>query len=266
MPSLPAAVQAATCLALSCLTTNPAGASLLEPGDASWALLHTTPEQAGDLIYRGATFPQKGAGPEPLFRYERRVAAVPGGWVATHLTRDASQTLVIAESAQVNPAQQLQSYTVQNWQLGYRGAVQVSGDGRKLRYRLEHNGVQSTAEEAIEAPAVSGPSLFAFILAHRAELAAGQTLRVRFIAMKEKQTYGLHIRLESATPEREAYAITAGHWLLRAFIAPMRVTLDARSRTWLRYEGRVPPMQNTGGRWTALDARVDYSPVAQTYR
>jgi len=67
---------------------------------------------AGELIYRGATFAQTSPGPEPLFRYERRLASTPTGLQATHLTRDPAQKLVIAESAQFNAAYQLQRFTV----------------------------------------------------------------------------------------------------------------------------------------------------------
>jgi hypothetical protein len=201
-----------------------------------------------------------------LFRYERRLATTSTGLQAAHLTRDPAQKLVIAETAQFNQAYQLKRFTVQNQQLGYSGVVEVSGDGQRLKYTLNDNGVVSTAEEKIDQPAVSGPTLFGFILAHEAELAKGKTIPVRFVVLKEKQTYGLDIRLASVPSGQVIYSITPSSMIIRLLIAPMRVVLDANNKTVVRYEGRVPPMQTVGGKLIDLDARVDYITVAPTYR
>jgi hypothetical protein len=266
MNTLHAVANATAFVALLIGAASPAQAELDGPSEVRLAALSATPAQAGELIYRGATFAQKLAGPEPLFRYERRLNTVPTGFEATHLTRDPAQQLVVAESAQFNAVYHLQRFSVQNQQLGYSGLVQVSSDGRHLRYGLNDKGVVSTAEESIDVPAVSGPSLFGFILAHGPELAAGKTIPVRFIVMKEKQTYGFDIRQEWATKGQVMYSITASSWLVRPFVATMRVTFDVGNKSWVRYEGRVPPMQTIAGKLAELDARVDYTAVALTYR
>jgi hypothetical protein len=49
-------------------------------------------------------------------------------------------------------------------------------------------------------------------------------------------------------------------------IAPLRVEFDSASRNARRYEGRVPPMEAVGGKLKDLDARVDYTMVATSYR
>lgn len=222
----------------------------------------------GELVYQGETFAQKhsGATPAALFRYERRVRTTPTGLEATHLTRDTAKQMVVTESAQFNTHYRLQRFAVDNRQLDYRGSVQVSSDGRRLSYRLNDRGTVSTAEESISLPAVSGPSLFGFILAHEQELAAGKTIQVRFIVMKKKQTYGLDIRQESATDGQVVYAITASSWLVRPLLSTMRATFDRTHKNWVRYEGRVPPMQTIAGKLADLDARVEYTAVAAAYR
>ena len=266
MKPLHTIANATALVALFLLAASQVHAEMDAPSAARLAALSATPALAGELIYQGATFAQKPAGADPLFRYERRLTTTPAGLEAAHLTRDPAQKLVVAESAQFNAAYQLQRFTVQNQQLGYSGAVQVSSDGRQLRYTLNDNGVVSTAEETIDLPAVSGPSLFGFILAHGAELGAGKTIPVRFIVMKEKQTYGFDIRQESAAKGQVVYSITPSSWLIRPFLATMRATWDVGSKTWVRYEGRVPPMQTVAGKLVDLDARVDYTKVAATYR
>lgn len=248
------------------LEASSARAELNAPSAARLAALSATPALAGKLIYRGATFAQNTAGSEPLFRYERRLSTTPTALEAAHLTRNPAQELIIAEVAQFNAAYQLQRFTAQNQQLGYSAEVLVSGDGRRLQYSLNDNGVVSAAEETIDQPAVSGPSLFGFILAHGAELEAGKTVPARFISLKEKRTYGLDIFLESSAKGQAVYAITLSNWVLRPFIGTMRVVVDVNSKTVVRYEGRVPPMQTVAGKLVDLDARVDYTTVTATYR
>ncbi len=258
--------MAIACVALLQFAAGPARAALDAPSAAQLQALSANPAQAGDLIYRGATYALGATGGEPLFRYERRTTTTPTGLEAAHLTRDPAQTLIIAESAQFNTRYELQRFTVQNQQLGYSGAVQVSADGQRLQYSLNDNGTLSTAEEKIDGPALTGPSTFGFILAHWVELTAGKTLPVRFIVLKEKTSYGFDIRAEPVANGLASFTLTPSNWLIRRFIAPLRVVLDASSKTVVRYEGRVPPMQSVAGKWVDLDARVDYTTVAARYR
>lgn len=259
----PSAIAAVVLLLLA---ASQADAALDAASAAQLLALDTLPAQAGELIYRGATFAQNASGGQPLFRYERRIATTPTGLQAAHLTRDPAQKLVIAESAQFDTRYALQRFTVQNQQLGYSGEVQVSADGRRLKYKLSDNGSLSNAEEKIDAPALTGPSTFGFILAHWSELAAGKTLPVRFVVLKEKTSYGLNIRAEQFANGQATFVLTPSSWVIRRFIAPLRVVFDTNDMTVVRYEGRVPPMQSVAEKWVDLDARVDYTPVAASYR
>lgn len=243
-----------------------ARAELDAPSLARLQTFNTTPEVAGELVYQGRTFARDSTQAEPLFRYERRIREAPPWTVATHLTRDASHKLVIAEEARVDAAYQLQGFSAQNLQLGYSGTVQVSHDGKQLQYSLVDNGVVSTAQETIDQPAVSGPSLFGFILAHTKTLESGQTVPVRFVVLKDKRSYGLDIRKEPSSTGPGVYAISASSWWLRPWIAPMRLTVDRQRGTIVRYEGRVPPMRSVAGQLVDLDARVEYTPIAPTFR
>ncbi|MGQ0709945.1 MAG: hypothetical protein ACT4NV_09385 [Rhodoferax sp.] len=258
--------RAAACAALLWMLACPARAALDAPAQVRLQALGAAPSLAGELIYQGRTFALDASGPEPLFHYERRVLVTPLALIATHLTREPTQRLVIAEEAQYSPGYRLQRFSAYNLQLGYSGVAQLSPDGRRVRYSVNDKGVASTAEESIEHPAVSGPSLFGFILAHAAELATGRTVPVRFIVLKDKRSYGLDIRQESATPEQVVYSISASQWWLRPFLASMRLVVDADRRSIVRYEGRVPPMRTVTGTLADLDARVEYTPVAAAYR
>ena len=49
-------------------------------------------------------------------------------------------------------------------------------------------------------------------------------------------------------------------------IAPLRVVFDASTKTAVRYEGRVPPMESVSGKLKDLDARVKYTSTSPAYR
>jgi len=228
--------------------------------------LEQTPAAAGELIYQGDTYALVGSGEQPLFRYERRVIAAADGLTATHLTRNPQDQLIVVESAQVSPGYALQRFTTVNQQSDFSGSVEVSADARQLHYSLLEQGEASSADEAVDVPVISGPSMHGFILMHWDTLKAGSSLPVRFIVLREKQTYGFDIRFEQEAEGQTTFALTPSNWLIRLAIQPLRVVFDTSSKTVVRYEGRVPPMQEIDGELQDLDARVEYVAITPSYR
>lgn len=253
-------------LTLLLLAAGPARAALDSASISRLQALEAQPELAGTLIYRGTTYALAEPDGQPLFRYERRVVIGPTGLTAAHLTRHPEGQLLIAETAQASDDYQLQRFTAQDRQSGFSGAVEVSRDGRTLHYLLNDNGAISRAEESIDAPPVTGPTLHGFILQHWAQLQDGQELAIRFIVLKEKQTYGFTVRLEQHSASESSFTITPSNRLIRWFMAPLRVVFDTPRKTVLRYAGRVPPMHEIDGSLHDLDAHVAYEPVATHYR
>ncbi|QDL56494.1 hypothetical protein [Rhodoferax aquaticus] len=221
---------------------------------------------AGALVYRGDTFAQRTPAGDPLYRYERRVLAVSNGLSASHITRDPAGRVIIVESAQVSPSYALRSFVATNQQAGFSGRVQISSDGRRVNYELNDNGKLSQASEEVTDPVVSGPSMFGFILKHWEPLVAGAKVPVRMLVLRDKTTYGFDVKLEKQDSGQTAFTITPSSFLIRMAIAPLRVVFDTSSKTAVRYEGRVPPMQNVSGKLKDLDARVEYTTLAPTYR
>ena len=66
-------------------------------------------------------------------------------------------------------------------------------------------------------------------------------------------------------PETEE-SHSADNFFIRLAIAPLRVVFDANTKTAVRYEGRVPPMENVSGKLKDLDARVEYTSITPAYR
>ena len=228
--------------------------------------LQVSAEAAGTLVYRGNTFTQRAPAGAPLFRYERRVLTSPNGLTASNITRDPAGRVIILESAQVSPNQETQRFEATNQQSGFTGSVQISKGGRHLKYELNDNGKLSTASEDVVDPVVSGPSMFGFILKNWDPLMAGATLPVRMLVLKEKTTYGFDVKFEKQINGQALFTLTPSSLLIRLAIAPLRVVFDANTKTAVRYEGRVPPMENVSGKLKDLDARVEYTSISAVYR
>ena len=106
-----------------------------------------------------------------------------------------------------------------------------------------------------------------FVLNHWEELSAGKGLAVRMIVMTKKTTYGFIVRRAAAREDGLAtFSITPDSLLVRLVVAPLAVSFDPATRHVVRYEGRVPPQREVGGRLEDLDAIVDYSMLAPAYR
>ena len=255
--------------ALAALLMSASGlshAQLDAAGNAQLAQQRQSPDSAGVLIYRGTTFLRKAPTAEPLFHYERRVGTTSRGLSASHATSDPRGELLIVETAEYSPSYALQRFDVANKQGGFSGSVLVSADGHHLDYIVNDNGRVSSAKEDVREPVVTGPSMFGFILKNWDFLKAGNTIGVRMVVLREKTTYGFDVRFEQETNGQTSFSIVPSSFIIRMAIAPLRVVFDSTSRNVRRYEGRVPPMETAAGKLKDLDARVDYTMVASSYR
>ena len=174
--------------------------------------------------------------------------------------------VIIAESALISPDYEIQRFEATNQQSGVTGSVQISKGGRHLEYELNDNGKISTASEDVSDLVVSGPSLFGFILKNWDQLVAGISLPVRMLVLKDKTTYGFDLKFEKLANGHASFTLTPSNFLIRMAIAPLRVVFDTNTKTAVRYEGRVPPMENVSGKLKDLDARVEYTSITPAYR
>lgn len=253
-------------MAACMLTATLSHAQLGQAALARLAALQASPESAGALVYRGATFAQRAPAGDPLYRYERRVLPVADGLNASHLTSDPAGRVIIVESATLSAHHALQRFEAVNQQAGLAGWAQLSPDGRHLTYELNDNGKISTATEEVSDPVISGPSMFGFILKHWESLRGGASLPVRMLVLKDTTTYGFEVKHEKQANGHTSFTVTPTSFLIRMAVAPLRVVFDTNTRTPVRYEGRVPPMEHAAGKLKDLDARVEYTAITPAYR
>ena len=222
-------------------------AFLLAAGCAQAPLAMPTVPDGGTRIYTGEVLDSQGV---PMFRYTRSSTE---HW-SIHRSFDAdTNALVVAQAARHDHAYTLRQYVEDHVQLGLRSVVSSPApdhleyttlDGHRVRHRTER----------IDAPAVTGPTLFGFILTHWDRLARGEALEVRFVVAERRRSYRFVLRMREPADGRTTVEMRPRSWILRRSIAPIRMHFDPRTRSILAYEGRIPPRK--GGR--PVDARVEY--------
>lgn len=131
----------------------------------------------GGFIYIGKVFPLREPASAPTYVDERRVEDRGDTRTSTHVTRDPSGAVVLAETAVHDRAYALQSYTLHANQLGQTGGVDVVGD--RITFRLNDRGGARTSVEHHAGPVVVGPTLVGYIVENLAQLRMGKTRRIR---------------------------------------------------------------------------------------
>ncbi len=227
--------------------------------------LEQAPESAGALVYEGTVFALSGDSDDALYRYQRRVHDVAGQRVATHLTIAPTGHTMLSLKATSSLDYDFVELEQINGQNGVTGRARMI-DADHVEFATKRDGRVETRVESVDAPVVSGPTLFGWVRAHWAELGRGEAIVVRFATIERARTYAFVLRLELATAATTVISMVAKDPLVRTSIAPMRLVFDTASGNIIRYEGRVPPMIEDARGLAPLDARVEYAFAAPEYR
>jgi hypothetical protein len=217
-------------------------------------------ETRGERIYVGHTFPLKNAGPDPLFRYERRVEALSDCLRSTHITRTPEGVIALVDQATHDERYELREYALLTDQQGQTGSIHVGPDEVTLTLAGRSQTERRTG------PVVVGPTLVGFLVTRLASLRAGQTLSVRFAVLERLETLGFELRAVDDEAGHTRVRMKPESALIGLVVEPIFFTFDHASGKLLRIEGRVPPKRVIDGRLYDLDARVEYDFVAATYR
>jgi hypothetical protein len=219
---------------------------------------------SGETVYFGTVFPLRAGAAEPSFVYERRVAERDGAVVSTHVTRDPSGVIALAESATHSPDYALAEYTVHANQLGQSGTVRVDGD--TITFRLVDASGTRTSVERRTGAVVTGPTLVGYVVRHLDALREDKTVSVRMAVLDRLETLGFDLRAVPSNPGETRVRMKASSFLVAAVVDPVYFTFETATGKLLRLEGRVPPKVRAGDRWADFDARVEYRFVAASYR
>lgn len=256
-PSMKAALAAMSVVGLGCQSAPAVRKS--EP-----LVLPAEVTQRGETVYFGSTFHLKNAGPEPLFVYERRVEQQGEVMVSTHVTREPSGAVALAEEATHTREYALQRYTLHANQLGQRGTIVIE-NGAVTFTVVGENGERSRVEQQ-PLPVVIGPTLVGFTMKHLPVLRAKQTVAVRFAVLDRLETIGFELSEVAGAPGQTRVKMAASNVLYALVIDPIFFTFETATGKLVRLEGRVPPKLRAGDGWSDLDARVEYRFVADAYR
>lgn len=218
----------------------------------------------GEPIYFGSVYPLGEEAASPTYVYERRVAEQGGSLVSTHITREPSGAVAMAESATHDARYALTDYVLHGDQRGRSGTIHVE-DGRVV-YRLTEDGETRTAVEEQDGTVVVGPTLVGFIATHLDALRAGETFVVRLAILDRMETIGFELANEPAAPRETRIRMTPTSFFIGLAVDPIHYTFETSTKKLVRLEGRVPPKRRVGDRLDDFDARVEYAFVAPAYR
>ena len=242
-----------------CLACGASPAELHMPAPPPASVL-----ERGEPIYVGRVYPLGEAASAPTFEYERRVAGSGDDSLSTHVTRDPSGAVVLAESARHTADYRLLDYRLYANQLGQSGSVHVDGDRLTFR-RLDASG-EHVAEERVAEPVAVGPTLVGYIRQHLTELRRGETVPVRLALLDRLETLGFELSAVGAEPGQTRIEMQPASALIALVVDPILFTFQAQGDKLVCLEGRVPPKRPSGGGWDDFDARVEYRYLASEYR
>jgi len=238
------------------------GGPRIEPHPAPSLPLEVT--DRGDRIYVGHVFPLGSEGTVPTYVYERRVAELGSALVSTHVTRNPTGEIQLAESATHSMGYELSDYTLHANQLGEHGSIHVQGD--EVSFRLSDGEHEKTRVEHQAGDVVVGPTLVGYVFQRLDALADGEVANVRLAVLDRLETIGFRLEAVDAAPGQTRIRMSPSSFLVGLAVDPIHFTFDASTKTLLRLEGRVPTKIREGRHWSDFDARVEYELVASRYR
>ncbi len=210
----------------------------------------TVPE-GGMRIYAGEVHAAAGT---HLFHYTRSSIDRGRGWTSVHRSYDATtDDLLVAQAADHDAAYVLHRYVEHHQQLGIRSLV-TAPDAEHLAYTSVRGARTRHRTERIDAPAVTGPTLFGFVRTHWDRLERGESIVIRFVVAERRRSYPFVLRMSPPANGRTTVQMRPRAPLLRLTIPPMHMRFDTQTRTILEYEGRVPPRHEG----QPVDGRVHY--------
>jgi hypothetical protein len=219
---------------------------------------------SGRPVYFGTVFPLKTAATEPSFIYERRVDEHGGALVSTHITREPSGAIAIAESATHSADYALSEYTLHGNQLGQAGTIRVDRDQVTFHF-VDGTGERAHVERQTGAVVV-GPTLVGTIVRHLDALRAGEVVDVRLAVLDRLETIGFELEAALAQPGETRVRMKPSSFVIGLIVDPLYFTFESATGRLVRMEGRVPPKVRAGGSWDDFDARVEYRYIADVYR
>lgn len=249
-------IAALTLAGTACAAAPPATEA---PRDsANW------PEQPGSLVYSGCvTTTQQSA---PGYWYERRVWRRGNAWSAMHrtfaTTDPAGHAPLVEQTVLHGDGYALVAYAEQHHQLGHRAEIAVEDEG--IRFTVEEGGRRTTRRVKHRAPVVVGPTLFGFVMHHRARMARGERVALDFAVASRARLYRFVATQETNEGGTSRFRVRPRSAILRWVVGDLLIVFEPSSDRVVAYEGPIPVVDPRG---RGLRARVAYSyPAGAHYR
>ena len=163
-------------------------------------------------------------------------------------------------------------YTYVQAQVGDHGEVSFANG--KIDMTFTEAGKTDHDSDNLEPDTVVAPLVQPFLAKHWDEIAKGDSVKVRYLALERLDTIGFKFFKDGERTYKGQAAVDVlmkpSSFFIAALVTPIRITVQKAAPHWiLETEGRLPirwpqrtPPQSRGD-WKAIDARVEYDlPVA----
>lgn len=212
--------------------------------------------EGGTRIYSGDVHTPQGV---PIFHYTRDSRVEGERLVSIHRSYDANtHELVVAQAARHDATYTLSEFVEEHVQLGVRSVVSASVPGR-LDYTTHEGDRVRHRSERVDAPVVTGPTLFGFVRTRWKRLSGGEEIEIRFVVAEKRRSYPFVLHMAQPSGGRTMVEMRPRGAFLTLAVSPMRMSFESDTRTILSYEGRIPPRRDG----KAVDARVEYEHESQ---
>lgn len=231
-------------------------------------LPNTVNASAPSSEVRGRVFYDQLSKKEPSFFFHSKETIQNGKRVVTTVYSDKDGKELVREDNYFEGEKLVRSVYKQN-QVSEHGEVSFK-DGKAHFTFTDHDGTETDSEDAVP-NMILGSMIAPHVLSHWKELMAGDSVKVRYMAIERCETVGFKFFKEGErTLDGKAVVdlkMKPSSFIIAAVVNPIRLTftrdeprylVEVEGRTPIRWPRVEPPKSRRD--WKAIDARITFDP------
>ena len=217
---------------------------------------------------RGRVFYDQLNKKEPSFFFHSKESMQDGKRVVTAIYSDKDGKELVREENYFEEGKLVRSVYRQN-QVNEHGEVSFR-EGKAHFTFTDHKGTESDSEDAVP-DMILGSMIAPHVLQHWKELMAGESIKVRYMAIERCETVGFKFFKDGERTENGRVVVDLkmkpSSFIIAAVVKPIRLTftkdeprylVEVEGRTPIRWPKSDPPKSRKD--WKAIDARIVFDP------
>lgn len=213
--------------------------------------------------FTGDVYEQKTNLEKQLFRVKREEKTEAGRVTikATYLNLDGSEAVIEEAVVDESKGNKLLSYTLDQKQLGEKGKLELSKEG-KLAFSYTKGGKTETRDEDYPSNLIVSLSLIGHLKVHWPEILGGKEVETRFGVLDRKETVGFKFFkiAERKMDGKDVVVVKMKptSFVIAALVDPLILTFQKDNTRLLQLSGRTMAKKKVDSKWKDLDADIVY--------